>query len=373
MRRYISLFLCLVLTLTVLAGCQKNDPPSGTSGSGSQPKTDQSQPGPGSSTGAGTNPVEPVNPAGPSTPEPAVSTETVKVMVLSGPTGVGAAKLMADDAAQDRPAYQFEVVADNSQVTTALLNPADPVDIACVATNVGANLYNKSNGAIQVLAVNTLGVLYILEKGNSVHALSDLQGKTIYATGQGANPEFILNRLLTRSNLDPQTDVDIQWMTPQEVTAKLTGEGSENAVGMLPVPAATTVLIKDQNVRQALDLSAEWEELEPTPLVMGCVVARTEFIQNHPDQVADFLAKYEQSILYMKDPANADQAAALVEQYGITPSAAVARAALPQCNLTFLSGTAMRSALQDYYEVLFQADPSSIGGTNPDDAFYYIP
>jgi len=297
----------------------------------------------------------------------------VKVMVLSGPTGVGAAKLMADNEAMDQPTYQFEVVADNSQVTAALVNPSDPVDIACVATNVAANLYNKSNGSIQVLAVNTLGVLYILEKGDSVKELSDLEGKTIYATGQGANPEFILNRLLTRSGLDPETDVDIQWMTAQEVTAKLTGEGSENAVGMLPVPAATTVLIRDQAVRQALDLSEQWAELEPTPLVMGCVVARTGFILEHPDQVADFLEKYEQSILYMKDEANADQAAALVEQYGITPSAAVAKAALPQCNLTFLSGTDMRSALQDYYEILFQADPASIGGGNPDDGFYYLP
>ena len=287
-------------------------------------------------------------------------------MVLSGPTGVGAAKLMAD---HDLDASN--VAASNDEVTTALLNVTDPVDIAAVATNLAATLYNRSEGAIQVLAVNTLGVLYILEKGDSVQSVADLAGKTIYATGQGANPEYILDYLLTQNGLDPDQDVDIQWMTAQEVSARMAS--SDDGVCMLPVPAATALMVQDSGVRQALDLSAEWDEVSDSPLVMGCVVARTAYIQEDPQGVEDFLQAYEQSISFMSDPDNLTQAAQLVAQLGITASAEIAQAAIPQCNLTYLDGAEMRQALQSYYEVLYAADPASIGGANPDDAFYYVP
>ena len=158
-------------------------------------------------------------------------------MVLSGPTGVGAAYLVDSYAAGSAPTdapftLNTTVVADNNQVTDALVNGS--ADVAAIATNVAANLYTKSDGAIQVLAVNTLGVLYILEKGDSVHSMADLRGKTIYATGQGANPEYVLDHLLTANGVDPST-LDIQWMTAQEVSAKMVS--SEQAICMLPVPA----------------------------------------------------------------------------------------------------------------------------------------
>lgn len=298
-------------------------------------------------------------------------TPTVKVntMVLSGPTGVGAARMMADNAAlgQDAP-YTFTVAAGNDEVTPALIS--GEADIACVATNLAGTLYNKDAG-VQVLAVNTLGVLYILEKGDTVTDAASLAGKTIYATGQGANPEYILNYVLTQNGLDPAADVDIQWMTPQEITAKMTQ--SADGVCMLPVPAATALLLKDSGVRQALDLTAEWDAVADQSLVMGCVVARTAFIQEHPEAVEAFLAEYEQSVSYMKDPANLDDAAELVAQFGITPNAAVAKAAIAQCNLTYLAGEPMRDAIQGYFEILFQANPASIGGSMPDDEFYYLP
>ena len=291
------------------------------------------------------------------------------VMVMSGPTGVGAAKMMADcQAAGDAAAYNFTVVGGNDEVAPALAK--DEVDIACIATNMAANLYNKQTD-IQVLAVNTLGVLYILDKDSSVTDIASLRGKTIYATGKAANPEYILSHVLTQNGVDPVRDVDIQWMTPQEVTAKMVQ--STDGVCMLPVPAATALMIKDSTVREAINVSAEWDEVAENPLVMGCVVARTAFIEEHPELVEQFLAEYEQSIQYMKDEANAPSAAQYVAQFGITANAAIAAKAIPQCNLTYLAGEEMRTAIQGYYEVLFTADPAAIGGGNPDDAFYYIP
>ena len=181
----------------------------------------------------------------------------IDLAVLSGPTGVGAAYLMEYYAPEHVPAdspisVSSVVVTENSEATALLSN--GEADIAAVATNVASNFYHKTDGSIQMLAVNTMGVLYILEKGDSIQSMADLRGKTIYATGQGANPEYILNYLLTQNGLDPAADVTIQWLTAQEVTANMLS--AEDGVCMLPVPAATALLMKDPGVRQALDMSA---------------------------------------------------------------------------------------------------------------------
>ena len=300
-----------------------------------------------------------------STPAPEIG---INVMALAGPTGVGMAKMMADTTAADP--YVYTVVSENSEVGAALIK--GDTDIACVATNQAANLYAKTNGGITMLAINTLGVLYVLEKGNTVTDVASLKGKTVYAFGQGANPEFVLDYLLTKNGLDPDKDVTMEWLsTPQEVIGKMTQ--STNGVCMLPVPAATNLTIKDTAVREAINISAAWDELSESPLVMGCVVVRNAFLQEHPELVEQFLADYEASIKFMNDPANLTAAADLAAAHGITANAAIAAKAIPQCNLAFITDTEMRDAIQGYYEVLFEADPASIGGGIPDDGFYYIP
>ena len=342
MKRKLSLLLCAALTLSLLAGCgPKNTGNGSASGSDS---TSQS------------------------TSQNTEDRTQVDFMVLSGPTGVGAAKLLSDnDAGTTLNDYNAEVVTENGQIQTALTS--GEVDIAAIATNVAANLAAQSDGSIQMLAVNTLGVLYILDKNVGVTSLADLSGKTIYATGKGANPEYILNYLLTQNGMDPTTDVTIEWLTAEEVSAKMIS--SDSAVCMLPVPAATALMAKDSAVKQAISLSDAWDELGNGSLAMGCVVARTEFIEENPQAVADFLTEYEASINYMKDEANLDTASELVAQYKITPSAAIAAAAIPQCNLTFASGQEMKDLVEGYFSVLFQANPASIGGRMPYDSFYY--
>jgi len=339
--RTLALLLCLVMALG-LAACGK---PASSDASSSTPEVSQSQP-------------------------EASHVPVVNVMVMTGPTGIGAAQMMAANASLSAQAvsYNFTAVAANDEVAPALAK--GETDIACIATPVAANLYNK-NGGITVLAVNTLGVLYIMEKGNTVTDVASLRGKTIYTTGQGANPEFVLDHVLTQNGLDPDKDVTIEWMTAQEVTAKMLQ--SSDGVCMLPIPAATALQLKDAGVREALNLSAEWDKISESPLVMGCVVVRNAFLQEHPELVEQFLTDYENSINFMKDEANLSEAAEMVAANGIAANAAIAAKAIPQSNLVFMDGEEMRSAIQSYYEVLFTANPASIGGGNPDDDFYYVP
>ena len=360
MKRSLSLLLCAALAVTMLAGCgPKNTTSSSSSASGSESSSSSASASTGDSSSS-------------------VAFTLPKLMVLSGPTGVGAAKLMADqEYARENGSTpdggpcileSADVVTDNTEVAAALTN--GDADIAAIATNAAANLAAKTDGGIQVLAVNTLGVLYILEKGNTVQTMADLAGKTLYCPSntKGGNPEHILNHLLEKNGVSP-SDVDIQWLTPQEITAKLTS--SDAGICMLHVPAATALLIQDSGMRQALSLSEEWENLGEGALPMGCIVARTQYIEENPEGVEAFLKAYEESITYMSNPDNIADAAELVAQYGITPNAKVAEMAIPQCNLTYVTGKEMHTMLEDYYSILFQTAPDSIGGGLPYDSFYY--
>ncbi len=291
----------------------------------------------------------------------------INLGLLNGPTGMGAAKLLADnEIGETVNHYAVTLGSDPANDILPKLNNGE-LDIAALPTNVAANLYNKT-GKVQLLALNTLGVLHILENGDTVNSLADLNGKTLYAINQGTNTEYVLDYLLTQNGLDPDTDVDIQWKTSEEVTSLMAS--GEIDLCMLPVPAATTVLMQNSDVRDAIDLSDAWTQSGAAgTFTMGCVVVRTEFAQENPQAVQDFLTEYEASINYIKD--NPEEGAALIEQYGIVPKAAIAQAAIPQANMIFVAGQDMKS-ISSYYEVLFAADPESIGGSIPDDGFYYI-
>lgn len=319
--------------------------------------------------------------SGPKTAEPtqqptqeAFQGEDVRLAVLSGPTGIGAAKLLTDSDKDDTVNhYTYTVSTDNNEVVAGLTAADGEYDIAMVASNVAANLYNKTQGDVKILALGTQGVLHILEgsNGTAIQSMKDLKGKTIYATGQGANPEYILRHLLTENGLDPDKDVEIVFADATEISAKLISGEIETA--MLPVPAATAAIAKSQgSVRDAIDLTSAWNDLDNgSQLIMSAVVARADFLAEHPQAVDAFLEEYEDSVTYVKE--NPEQAGQLVADLGIAPSAAIAQKAIPQCNLVFLSGADMKPAISGYYEVLYSIDPTAVGGKLPDDNIYYVP
>ena len=241
--------------------------------------------------------------------------------------------------------------------------------MAALSTNLASTLYHKTEGGIQLLALNTLGVLQILENGDSISSMKDLAGKTVYATGQGSNPEYVLNYLLELNGLTPGGDVTIEWLASEEVVALMVSGQAD--ICMLPVPASTTVMSKNADIRTALDLNDVWVDAGlGSTFIMGCLVATTAWIEEVGTEAVDTLiAEYAASIDYVQT--NPDEAAVLMTEYGITASEAIASAAIPDANLVCITGTDMRT-IQNYFEVLFAADPTSIGGGIPDDAIYYI-
>lgn len=291
----------------------------------------------------------------------------VSVAALKGPTGVGMVNLMADqESGKGSNNYTFTVAASADEITGKFIN--SEINIASVPTNLAAKLSTKTNGDIVMLAVNTLGVLSILEKGNSITSVADLKGKTIYATGEGSNPEYILRYVLEQNDINPDTDVNIVFVgTGDELSAKVISGEAE--VAMVPEPAATIALTKNKDYSRVLDMTEEWNKVgNGSQLMMGCVVALKSYVENNREAVEKFLDDYSKSIAAVSE--NADNTASLCEQYEIIPSAAVAKNALPGCNVTFVTGKEMKEQITGYFEVLYKANPSSIGSI-PESGFYY--
>ena len=307
-------------------------------------------------------------PEQPETQEELTAAE-INLYVLSGPTGIGAMNLWAaSDAGETKNTYHITMPGTNDEVVAALSK--GDADIAAVATNLAATLYNKTDGGVTVLAVNTLGVLSLLSNGQEVNAVSDLKGKTIYAPGQGANPEYILRYVLSGNGLDPDKDVTLRFV----------GEGSElltvwqsdpEAVILAPQPVATSILMQNENAKTLFDMTEEWDKIAggDSTLMMGCVIVRNEFLQANPGAVELFLQEYAASI--EKAQSDVEGTAALCEQYGLIPKAALAQKAIPSCGLTFVTGAEMKTGLSGYLQVMFDANPKSVGGALPGDGFYY--
>lgn len=292
---------------------------------------------------------------------------TVNIASLKGPTTMGMVKLMSDsEAGLTENTYSATIYGAADEIVPLVVQ--GKVDIANVPANLAAVLYKKTEGGISVLDINTLGVLYVVETGETITSVSDLKGKTIYSTGKGTTPEYVLNYILKSNGIDPATDVTIEFKSEAtEVAAML--EGATDAVAVLPQPYVTVAMTKNASIRIALDLSAEWEALDGTKQVTGVTIVRNEFLEANPEVIEKFLEDYKASVEYVN--ANVDEAAALVGGYDIVAEA-VAKKALPYCNIVCLTGEEMKSNLSNYLTVLYNSDPTAVGGELPADSFYYV-
>ena len=298
-----------------------------------------------------------------------VTGEQYSVAALKGPTAMGLVKLM-HDAEQEEASfvndYTFTLAASADEVAPLLIK--GELDMACVPANLAATLYQKTEGEIVTLGINTLGVLYIVENGNAVRSMADLAGKTIVASGKGSTPEYALNYLLEQNGVKPMDDVIVDWKSEHAecVSALATGAAT---IAMLPQPFVTVAQSKLPDLRVALDLTEEWDALDNgSALLTGVVVARADFVKEHPAAVSNFLEQYSASVDWVN--ANTAEAAELIGGYDIV-DATVAEKALPYCNIVCVTGTEMMDMLSGYLSVLWEQDAESVGGGMPNDDFYY--
>lgn len=285
----------------------------------------------------------------------------IRIAALKGPTGMGMVKL-ADK--QNYPNYTVSIEASPDALNPRIIS--GEVDVAAVPVNLASVLYNKLDGDISVLAVSTLGVLYVVEAGSEVNSVADLAGKTVYATGQGATPEYILNYLLDKNGV--AGSVEVNYVGEHAALATMLADGSAE-IGMLPEPNVTSTLAGNDNLRIALNLTEEWNKVCSTELVQGVVIARKSFVNEHPEAIEQFLREYEKSSAFVNE--NIDEAAKLIVDAGILGNVEIAKKAIPNCNISFSKGEAMHKAVEGMLAVLFEANPKSIGGKLPDKDFYY--
>lgn len=291
----------------------------------------------------------------------------MKIYLLNGTTALGASKLIVDAKNGDVDMnYKIETFAQADAITGAIVS--GECAIAALPTNAAANLYKKSEGKIQLLAINTLGVLYLLSNGETVTDLNSLKSKTVYLPGAGSNPEFITAALLKANGLDGEVTLDTTTYTsPDALSAAVTAGTVSLAV--LPEPKVTVVTSGNADVKVALDFTKEWEKIYgENTMAQGCLVVNTEFAKEHPNEVSKFLDDYKASVEFIS-AATDDSINAIVDA-GILPKAPVAKKALPNCNICFIEGEDMKDAISVFYEKLHESNNKSIAAI-PDDGFYY--
>lgn len=290
------------------------------------------------------------------------------IAMLKGPTAIGFIKAW-EDSDNNIASHNYNVTAYGTadEITAGIVKGT--IDAAAVPCNLASVLYNKTEGKIKVAGVNTLGVLYMVSTSDQINSLEDLKGKTIYSTGQGTTPEYTLNYILEKNGLTPGTDVTIEYKSEAAEIASILST-SEDAIALLPQPYVTTVLMNNDKAKIIFNMTKEWEKVsDNSSLVTGVIIVRNEFLSENEAAFKDFLNDYENSTKYVN--ASIDEAAALIEKHDIF-KAAVAKKAIPYCNITFIQGNDMKSNISSYLNVLFNANPKSVGGKLPDDNFYYI-
>lgn len=353
MKRIVSLLLVTVFCFALMTGCAKEN---------TNKENEQISPTP---TLQENNDVTVI----PTKEAESQSKKDITIAALKGPTAMGMVKVMKDAAnGETANNYNFVIAGTADEITAKLVSGEIP--IVAVPCNLASVLYNKTQGGIKVAGINTLGVLYIIESGDTIKSVNDLKGKTIYSTGKGTTPEYTLNYLLSSAGIDPEKDVKVEYKSEATEVAAILSE-KENAVAMLPQPFVTTVMMQNENVHIALDVTKEWEALsaDESSVVTGVIVVNSKFLEENKEAFNEFLDEYLNSVNYVNN--NIEEAAQLVEEFGIV-KAAVAKKAMPYCNITFVEGDVMKEKIAGYLKVLYDQAPNSVGGALPEDDFYYV-
>lgn len=296
---------------------------------------------------------------------------TVKVGALKGATTLGLLPLQdkaANGGANEN--YEFSMMTAADELLPLMIK--GELDIALLPSNVASVLYQKTNGGVTVIDINTLGVLYMVSGDSSIGSVADLAGKTIYLTGKGTTPDYVLHYILNGNGIDADQDCTLEYRSEATEVAALLAENSD-AIGLLPQPFVTAACAQNDALSVIMDMNAEWEKLQGengSRLVTGVTVVRNEFLQEHENAVAAFMEEHKASAESMNT--DVENGAKLAVASEIIAKEPIALKAIPKCNITYIDGNEMKQALSGYLQVLYEQNPESVGGALPQDDFYYI-
>jgi len=336
------------ILLLALAGCGGNPP---------QPEGDINGT---DENGEGQDAIDETN--GDGEEQAAAGTKIINIGVLRGPTGMGAVKLM------DNEKYNITLLGSPDDLVGKIIT--GELDLAAVPTNFAPILYQRTGGEIKLVALHTLGILYILENGTEIETIGDLAGKTLHISGRGSIPDYVIQYLLKEHGLVPGEDVILDFSAQHADLAAMMTAGQRD-LALLPQPYVTSVLMQNEDVRIALDLTQEWRSALNSELPMGVLIGQKDFIVNNNSALKAFLADYEESIRFVNT--NVEEAAELIAEYQILPNAQIAARAIPFCNIVYFDAQDSKESLDNFFKILYDLNPESIGGTVPDDEFYYVP
>lgn len=284
-----------------------------------------------------------------------IRSEKTKIAAPNGPVGFGITKFSVDRA------YNYETSFFDSVDEVGTLIKNGGADIAFLPVDYAARVYNETSGAIQLLAVTSLGFYYVVENGEKIQSISDLKGKTVYAAYKGTAYEAVINYILAENGIDPEKDIDLQFKSSDVEVANLSGS-EESVICILPEPYASKVLNNNKSFRRALDFNDEWDKISETPLAQSVIVARTEYINANPDIIKEFISYNKISVNYLNT--NTYGAPVFLKESGFCETALLATLLIPALNLSFISGEDMKSAVSSVLTNVYEI--------NVDDAFYYI-
>lgn len=362
MKKSLSLLLALTVS-AVLSGCSGSKPAETAAAETTAAETTAAETTAEETTAEETTAAE--------TETETAAESAARIGSLKGPTSMGLVHLMDTQKNSDDPAdYEFTMVTAADELLAKVASKE--LDIALVPANVASVLYNKTKGAVSVIDINTLGVLDIVASDDSIQSIADLKGKTVYLTGKGTSPDYVINYLLSANGLT-EDDVKLEFKSEAAEVAAVLKEDSE-AIGLLPQPFVTAACAQNENLHIVLDLTKEWQAVQGkggSQLVTGVTIVRNEFLEANPELVTGFLADHEASAAFANE--HAEEASQLIAELGIIEKAPIAQKALPYCNITCLTGEDMKAALSGYLQVLYDQDPQSVGGALPEDGFYFIP
>lgn len=370
MKKILPILMAVTMTAASLAGCASNTPIETTVSAVGTTAPVETAPLPSDTAAAKSKASDVASEGVESEPEKTAvseaSSDTIRIGSLKGPTSIGLLSLM--NTASSANSYEFSMVTAADELVAMVVS--GKLDIALLPANVASVLYNKTDGGISVIDINTLGVLNIVSADSTIKSIADLKGKTVYMTGKGTVPDYVLHYLLKANNLSEQ-DVTLEYKSePTEVAALL--KEKENAVGLLPQPFATAACIQNTELKICVDLTKEWDAVQgenKSQLITGVTIVTNEFLVDNKEAIKIFLLDHKTSVETAL--ANPDETAEQIVKAGIIEKAPVAKKALPYCNITYIDGEEMQAALSGYLNVLYEQDPKSVGGTLPEKYFYY--